>query len=102
MQHPRMGGAKATSRRLFLWLNRGPSPLAAAARPSHERRAGQQGRRVILRPQKNKAGDQSRPPSSHAAKGCPSSASGSDAAGAASSCATRRADLTLPTPPRVV
>ena len=52
MQHPRMGGAKATSRRLFLWPKREPSPLAAAARQNHEHRAGPQGRRVILRPQK--------------------------------------------------
>lgn len=36
----------------FFWPSRASAPLAAAARSKHERRAGQPGRRVNLRPQK--------------------------------------------------
>lgn len=81
---------------------RAPMPPAAAARAERTtpRRFTRPARHFA--PTCNEAGDRSRPSYLHAAKGCSSSAPRSGAAGTASSCATIRADLTLPTPPRVV
>ena len=103
------GGVKATSRRPFCCRapRAGAACGGARAKKIMERRAGPQGRRDISG-RKKWAGDRSRPPSPHAAKGVSSAPdtlscwSGSGSAGAERSNATRAAAFTLPTPPRTV
>lgn len=105
--HPSFGAAWRRLRAVpLLGRPRAPEPLAATARKNHKRRAGPPGQRDIY--SRKKAGDRSRPPCPHAAKGVSSAPdtlscwSGSGPTGAERSNATRAAAFTLPTPPRDV